>query len=80
MLNEKREQLELIAQGLLEYETLDGKQIQDILEFGEMKNPPRPTTPPDLPQETPPASSVKRSEDDIENDDGPVAEPVGAPA
>ena len=80
ILNEKREQLELIAQGLLEYETLDGKQIQDILEFGEMKNPPRPTSPPDLPQETPPVSPVKRSEDDIGDDDGPVGEPVGAPA
>ena len=35
-----RDQLELIAQGLLEFETLDGSHIKDIMDHGEMKNPP----------------------------------------
>lgn len=80
ILSEKRDRLELIAEALLEYETLDGSQITDIVEFGEMKNPPRSTKPPELPQETPPAAPKKKSEDDVEDDDGPLPEAVGAPA
>ena len=37
-----RQQLELIAKALLEYETLDGSQVRDILEHGRMLNPPKP--------------------------------------
>jgi len=35
-----RSQLEAIAQALLEYETLDGAQIKDLIETGKMSNPP----------------------------------------
>ena len=80
MLTDKREQLELIAQALLEYETLDGAQIADLIELGEMKNPPRSPKPPDLPPEALPTASKKKNEDDIEDGDGPLPEPVGAPA
>ncbi|MFM1560938.1 MAG: ATP-dependent zinc metalloprotease FtsH [Roseibacillus sp.] len=80
MLTDKREQLELIAQALLEYETLDGAQIADLIELGEMKNPPRSPKPPDLPPEVLPTASKKKNEDDIEDGDGPLPEPMGAPA
>ncbi|MBA2430989.1 MAG: ATP-dependent zinc metalloprotease FtsH, partial [Chthoniobacterales bacterium] len=37
---EHRDKLEVIAKALLEYETLDGAQIRDIIEHGKMLNPP----------------------------------------
>ncbi|MEY5012024.1 MAG: hypothetical protein RLZZ253_3163, partial [Verrucomicrobiota bacterium] len=57
ILLEKREALEAIAKALLEYETLDGSQIRDILEHGSMRNPPsaprpRGTPPPLIPRDT----------------------------
>jgi len=39
-----RDKLEAIAKALLEYETLDGSQIRDIIQYGCMKNPPPPPT------------------------------------
>ena len=59
LLTANRDKLEIIARALLEFETLDGAQIRDIIKFGEMKNPPplpgtesKPRTePPPLPQE-----------------------------
>ena len=39
-LTEHRDKLEIIAKALLEYETLDGAQIRDIIEHGRMLNPP----------------------------------------
>ncbi len=39
-LTEHRDKLEIIARALLEYETLDGGQIRDIIEHGRMLNPP----------------------------------------
>lgn len=49
MLTEKREALELISQSLLEFETLNGEQIRDLLEKGVMDNPPHSPTPPEPP-------------------------------
>lgn len=81
MLTEHREALEKISLALLEYETLDGKQIQDILENGEMSNPPSAPTPPDPPiaplsEDAPTTSSVNSEK---EGDDLPP-EVIGAPA
>ena len=36
---ERREELELIAQALLDYETLEGKHVQEILKYGEIRSP-----------------------------------------
>src|SRR5262249_46666425 len=52
---QKRDKLELIAKALLEFETLDGSQIKDIIEHGEMRNPP--STRPNPPVEPPPLPS-----------------------
>ncbi|MGB6222043.1 ATP-dependent zinc metalloprotease FtsH [Haloferula sp.] len=81
LLLERREQLELIAQALLEFETLDASHINDLIEFGEMRNPPNSPTPPSLPDDVPPASKPAPSSEKQEDDDGPMpGEVVGAPA
>jgi len=41
-----RQTLEVIAKALLEYETLDGAQIKEIMEHGRLVNPPPGPTPP----------------------------------
>jgi cell division protease FtsH len=48
LLLEHREDLDALAKALLEYETLDGSHVRDIMQFGRMQNPPagRPPAPP----------------------------------
>ncbi len=49
---EKRPMLDKIAEALLQYETIDGKHVLEILEFGEIRSPVAPpviTKPADLP-------------------------------
>ena len=41
-----RDKLDVIAKGLLEYETLDGSQIEEIVEHGRLINPPSSGAPP----------------------------------
>jgi DNA-binding NarL/FixJ family response regulator len=51
-----RDKLETIAKGLLEYESLDGSQIKEIVEHGRLTNPPRSGAPPpgkQMPAENP---------------------------
>ncbi len=53
LLTEDRTKLNLIAKALLEYETLNGAQIRDIIKHGEMKNPPnRDPLPPPVPSDS----------------------------
>jgi cell division protease FtsH len=42
LIEDNRDKLELIAQALLEYETLDGSQVEDILRTGKFTPPPAP--------------------------------------
>ena len=42
LINENRDKLELIANALLEYETLDGKQVEDIVRTGKFNPPEQP--------------------------------------
>jgi cell division protease FtsH len=42
--------LEKITEALLEFETIDGKHVNEILEFGEIRSPVRPPEPPPVPQ------------------------------
>ena len=51
LLVKHREEIEALARALLEYETLDGAHVKEIMEHGRLLNPPRskPPTPPFLP-------------------------------
>jgi len=42
--------LDKITEALLEFETIDGKHVNEILEFGEIRSPIRPPEPPPIPQ------------------------------
>ena len=56
-----RDKLEVIAKALLEYETLDGLQIKEIIKHGRLINPPPSTTPPPaqkIPPEKPPKQVI----------------------
>lgn len=57
ILLDKREELDLIAKALLEYETLDGAHIRDLMEHGEMRDPPASPEPPSLPLEEEPGGA-----------------------
>jgi cell division protease FtsH len=60
VLTQHRDHLEAIAKALLEYETLDGAQIKEILEHGRLINPPPSNPPPTqkMPPEKPPQQVV----------------------
>jgi cell division protease FtsH len=59
LIGDHREQLEVIAKALLEYETLDGKQIREIIDTGTMRTPPPAVPKPNRKSEPPP---LKREE------------------
>jgi cell division protease FtsH len=40
LISSNRDKLEIIAKALLEFETLDGEQVKDIVKTGQMSNPP----------------------------------------
>ena len=81
LLIERRHTLELIAQALLEYETLDAEHIRDLMDTGTMKNPPSSPKPPSVPDEYRKKEAPKRTDGGATDDDGPIAGAVvGAPA
>ena len=74
ILRDNRDKLVLIAEKLLEYETLNGTQVAELLETGTMSTPPSRELPPDLPSDPdselatpddqPPAYPADGSDDD----------------
>jgi cell division protease FtsH len=80
ILNEGRDKVELIAKALLEYETLDASHLRDLIEFGEMKDPPSAPKPPPVPEEFKKKPLAKASGEDRPEDDGPIPGAVGATA
>jgi cell division protease FtsH len=75
-----RDQIEKITAALLEYETLDGKHIVDIIKYGEMKTPPpkplAPTTNPNPKEPLP----VKPKPEPAKDEGGMLPGLQGAPA
>jgi cell division protease FtsH len=57
ILSEKRAALDKIAEALLQYETIEGKHVQEILEFGEIRSP---VLPPILAKPGEPATQGKK--------------------
>jgi cell division protease FtsH len=80
ILTENRGTVELIANALLEYETLDASHVRDLIEFGVMKDPPSAPKPPPVPEEFKKKPSPKASGEDQPDDDGPIPGAVGATA
>jgi len=80
MLEARRDKVKLIAEALLEFETLEGSQIQDLIELGHMRNPPviaqKPPPLPPPPTGTAPTEAIKPSEPDYPA--GGLAAPVPA--
>jgi cell division protease FtsH len=75
----QRDKLELIAKALLEFESLDGTHVKDIIEHGRMQNPPA-RRPLDPPQKSEPTGKPASSTDETE-DDGPLpGDLAGVPA
>lgn len=82
LLEENRETLDKISLALLEYETLDAQHIKDIIEHGEMKDPPKPPEPPEVPDDAKKEENAEgaKKEGEAEDDDPMPPEIVGAPA
>ncbi len=80
ILNEGRDKVELIAKALLEFETLDAVHLKDIIDFGEMRNPPSAPKPPPVPDELKKKPVSKATEEDRPEGPGPIPGAVGAPA
>ena len=61
----RRVELDAIAKALLEFETLDGTHIAEIMEHGRIMNPPRtkPPTPPPAEAPTPRPAAVEPDEE-----------------
>ncbi|MDR0534300.1 MAG: ATP-dependent zinc metalloprotease FtsH [Verrucomicrobiales bacterium] len=75
-----RDKMELIANALLEYETLDAEHVIDLIKNGKMNNPPpRQSTPPALPN---PQESLDKAKAESKkgNGDGTLPGLEGAPA
>lgn len=53
ILQENRDKLIEMAKALLEYETLDGEHVKEIIKYGKLLNPPRKMPPPVLLERTP---------------------------
>jgi cell division protease FtsH len=80
MITEHKDALKGIAEALLEYETLDGAQVEDIVKFGKMRNPPPKNIPPPVlptPAEPLPATPQTSKKED---DGGMLPGLQGAPA
>jgi cell division protease FtsH len=80
ILTEHKDKVEYIANALLEYETLDATHVREILETGELKNPPPTPKPPPVPEEFKKKPVAKASEEEQSADDGPIPGAVGATA
>ncbi len=80
LLIKHKDKLDAIAHALLEYETLDGKHIKEIMEHGRMINPPQSPKPPSLPpvSKVTPDRPVSKAEDESEG--GLPGGVVGVPA
>ncbi|GHB98271.1 ATP-dependent zinc metalloprotease FtsH [Cerasicoccus arenae] len=82
IVEEYRKQLETIGEALLEFETIEGKHVHEILKFGEIRSPVinNISPPSEEPAEEKPPVKGKKAEEDDDNDGLPGAAPAGIPA
>jgi cell division protease FtsH len=63
-----KDKVEILANALLEYETLDASQVREILEHGRILAPPAAPKPPQRPAEPPPLGHAEKPEQTIAPD------------
>ena len=80
LLTKHRDKLDAIAAALLEYETLDGAQIKEIMEHGRLLNPPAPRPKPPAPPPIPKAAGARPAPNEDEDEGGLAPGLAGAPA
>jgi len=82
LVKDHRAALETIAESLLKYETLEGKHVNEIIEFGEIRSEVVRNAPkPELKEDNGGQSNRKKEvKDDDGEEMGPEAEPAGVPA
>ena len=76
IIGEHREALDKIANALLEYETIEGKHVLEILKEGEIKSPVVTVRPPKLP----PSDSARPAGKPAPEASGPTGAPAPSPA
>ena len=76
LIEKHRDKVEIIAKALLEFETLDGEQIRDIIKDGTMRNPPAAPTKPSAPPPLPPPAVPSRDEDIAPDFGGGLSQPA----
>ena len=74
-----KEKLDAIAHALLEYETLDGAHIKEIMEHGRILNPPSNKLPPSQPPPIPKAADTRSPNQDSEDEAGLPGGLIGVP-
>jgi cell division protease FtsH len=83
ILNEHRKALDVCAEALLEHETIDGKHVHEILEFGEIRSPIiKRETIAEAPEDEAPEEEPKKVAKEDEDKGGLAGDeaPAGAPA
>jgi cell division protease FtsH len=80
LLTENRDKLDAIAHALLEFETLDGDHIKELMATGTLKNPPRSGSKPPPPPPLPKVAETRPSRQEDEDAGGLAPGLAGAPA
>jgi cell division protease FtsH len=74
-----KDKLDAIAHALLEYETLDGAHIKEIMEHGRILNPPSNKLPPSQPPPIPKTADTRSPNQDSEDEAGLPGGLIGVP-
>ena len=80
LLIQYRDKLDAIAAALLEYETLDGEHIKELMKTGKLTNPPPTTTKPSAPPPLPKVPEGRPAKQEDEDESGLAPAGLAAPA
>ncbi len=80
MIQEHKEAHQKVADALLEYETIEGKHVNEIIEFGELRSPVVSNTPPPTEPPAKEETDKKKPASDKGEEMGPGHAPAGMPA
>jgi cell division protease FtsH len=80
LMTEHRAALDGIAEGLLEFETIEGKHVNEIIEHGEIKSPVISTLPPIDGEPDEPKADEEKGKKEPESDLGGAGSPAPSPA